>query len=52
MNVVSMTDPQRAARGVLSVLSLQFEVAGDRPDWPVVRVFVDGQDPFAAAAPG
>ncbi len=51
MNVVSMNDPQRAARGGLSILSLQFEVAGD-PDWPVVRVLVDGQDPFAAVAPG
>src|SRR5215813_2841054 len=52
MNVVSMNDPQRAARGVLSILSLRFEVADDRPDWPVVRVLADGQDPFAAVAPG
>jgi hypothetical protein len=52
MNVVSMNDPQRAARGGLSILSLQFEVVDDRPDWPVVRVLADGQDPFAAVAPG
>jgi hypothetical protein len=47
-----MNDPQLAARGALSILSLQFEVVDDRPDWPVVRVLVDGQDPFAAVAPG
>lgn len=47
-----MNDPQRAARGDLSVLSLRFEVIDDRPDWPVVSVLVDGRDPFAAVAPG
>jgi hypothetical protein len=52
MSVVSMNDPQRAARGSLSIFSLQFEVVDDRPDWPVVRVLVDGQDLFAAVAPG
>jgi hypothetical protein len=52
MNVVSMNDAQLAARGGLSVLSLQFEVPGNRPDWPVVRVLVDGRAPFAAVAPG
>lgn len=52
MNVVSMNDPLRAARGGLSVLSLQFQVVDDRPDWPAVRVLVDGRDPFAAVAPG
>jgi len=52
MNVVSMNRAQLAARGGLSVLSLQFEVVDDRPDWPVVRVLVNGQDPFAAVAPG
>jgi hypothetical protein len=52
MNVVSMNDPQRAARGRLSILSLQFEVIDDRPDWPAVRVLVDGRDPFAAVARG
>lgn len=36
----------------LSILSLRFEVVDDRPDWPVVRVLVDGRDPFAAVAPG
>ena len=47
-----MNDAQRAARGGLSILCLQFEVIGDRPDWPVVRVLADGQGPFAAIAPG
>jgi hypothetical protein len=36
----------------LSLLSLRFEAVDDRPDWPVVRVLVDGRDPFAAVAPG
>jgi hypothetical protein len=36
----------------LAVLSLRFEVVDDRPDWPVVRILVDGRDPFAAVAPG
>src|SRR5215471_5720648 len=52
MNVVSVNDAQLAARGGLCILSLQVEVVGDRPDWPVVRVLVDGQDSFAAVAPG
>jgi hypothetical protein len=52
MNAASMNDSQRAAQGGLSVLSLRFEVVDDRPDWPVVRVLVDGRDPFAAVAPG
>jgi hypothetical protein len=52
MNVVSLKDPQQTARGGLSTLSLQFEVVDDRPDWPVVRVLADDQDPFAAVAPG
>jgi len=52
MNVASMNDPQQAARGGLAVLSLQFEVVHDRPNWPVVRVLADGRDPFAAVAPG
>jgi len=52
MNVVRMNDAQLAARGGLSILSLQFEVVDDRPDWPVVRVLVDGQDPFAAVVRG
>jgi hypothetical protein len=38
MNVVSMNHVQLAAKGGLSVLSLQFEVVDDRPDWPAVRV--------------
>lgn len=52
MNVVSMNDAQLASQGGLSVLSLQFEVVDNRPDWPVVRVLADGQEPFAAVAPG
>lgn len=52
MNAASMNDSQRAAQGGLSVLSLRFEVVDDRPDWPVVRVLVDGRDPFADVAPG
>lgn len=47
-----MNDPQRAAQGGPSVLSLQFVVLDGNPDWPVVRVLADGQDPFAAVAPG
>jgi len=47
-----MNDSLRAAHGGLSVLSLRFEVVDDRPDWPVVRILVDGRDPFAAVAPG
>jgi hypothetical protein len=52
MNVVSMNDAQPAPRGGLSLLSLQFQVVNDRPDWPVVRILVDGREPFAAVAPG
>ena len=52
MNVVSMNDQQQAARGGLSILSLQFEMVDDCPDWPLVRILVDGRDPFAAVAPG
>jgi hypothetical protein len=33
-------------------LSLRVQVIDDRPDWPVVSVLVDGQDPFAADTPG
>lgn len=47
-----MNDRQRPARGGLSILSLQFEVIDDHPDWPVVSILVDGRDPFAAVAPG
>jgi hypothetical protein len=51
MNAASMNGLPRAARGGLSVLSLQFEVVGDSPDWPAVRVLVDGLDLFGAVAP-
>lgn len=52
MNAVNMNYSQRAAQGGLRILSLRFEVVANRPDWPVVRVLVDGQDPFGAVAPG
>ncbi len=52
MNVASMNDSRQAARSGLSVLSLRFQIIDNRPDWPVVSVLVDGQDPFAAATPG
>jgi len=52
MNVVSMNNPQQTVRGGLSILSLQFEVVDHNPDWPDVRIFADGRDPFAAVAPG
>lgn len=52
MNAASMNYAQPAAGRGLSVLSLQFEVVDSRPDWPVVRVPVDGRDPFAGVAPG
>jgi len=45
-----MNVQQHAARGRFSILSLQFEVVDDCPDWPVVRVLVDGRDPFATIA--
>lgn len=34
----------------ISTLSLSFEVLDSRPDWPVVSIRVNGQDPFAAVA--
>jgi hypothetical protein len=51
MNVVNMNDQEPARRGI-STLSLQFDVIDGRPDWPVVRVLIDGCDPFSAVAPG
>lgn len=47
-----MKQRNNPARSGLSVLSLQFQVVGDRPDWPVVQILVDGIDPFAADRPG
>ena len=42
---------QRQADSGLSVLSLRFEVPEDgRPDWPVVAIRVNDQDPFATVA--
>jgi hypothetical protein len=52
MNVASMNVSGQAARSGLSVLSLRFQIVDNRPDWPVVSVLVDGQDPFAAATSG
>lgn len=34
----------------LSVLTLAFEVLDDRPDWPVLSVRVDGENPFGSVA--
>lgn len=34
----------------LSVLALQFDVVDNGPDWPVVTILVDGEDPFAKVA--
>lgn len=39
------------ATSSVSVLSLRFQVVDDRPDWPVVAVLVDDEDPFARVAP-
>jgi hypothetical protein len=44
-----MTDAPRADNG-LSILVLEFEVLDDRPDWPVVTIRVDGNDPFTKVA--
>lgn len=34
----------------VSVLALGFEILDDRPDWPVVTIRVDGEDPFKGVA--
>ena len=36
----------------LSVLTLGFEILDGRPDWPVVTIRVDGEEPFASVASG
>lgn len=36
----------------LSVLTLEFEVLDDQPDWPVLAIRIDGQLPFAQVAKG
>lgn len=46
-----MNNPPHAPRG-LSILSVRFEETDRGPDFPVTRFLVDGQDPFAGAAPG
>lgn len=43
-NVSSHSEP-------VSVLTLRVE-GRDTPDWPVVRILVDGEDLFEQAAPG
>lgn len=48
-NAPSMSDARPADSG-LSVLSLQFEVAHSGPDWPVVSIQVNGNDPFEDVA--
>jgi hypothetical protein len=50
MNVAGMNATQKTARSGRSVLSVQFQVLDDRPDWPVVQVLVDGRDLFAKVA--
>jgi hypothetical protein len=52
MNADDMNSARQTARGGLSVLSLRFQVFDDRPDWPVVQVLADGDDPFIDVAPG
>ena len=44
-----MIDTPKRSRQV-STLSLEFQTLTN-PDWPVVRVLVDGQDPFTDVAP-
>jgi hypothetical protein len=46
-----MNDDSRHTSG-LSVLTLRFEVLDDRPDWPVVTILVDGENPSASVADG
>lgn len=40
-----------ASMNRLSQLRLAYEVT-ENPDWPEVRIYVDGEDPFDAVAPG
>src|SRR4051812_40249132 len=48
-NTAHMRDAPKAESS-LSVLSLEFEVLDNRPDWPVLSVRVDGDNPFAKIA--
>jgi hypothetical protein len=41
---------ERQPDGGLSVLSLHVDVIESGPDWPVVTIRVDGQDPFSGVA--
>lgn len=45
-----MTDPQPAS-GHVSVLKLDV-IGGENPDWPQVRILIDGHDLFGVVAPG
>jgi hypothetical protein len=38
--------------GHVSVLQFRFLILNDRPDWPAVRVLVDGREAFADQLPG
>lgn len=38
--------------GYVSALQLRFLVLGNRPDWPVVQVLVDGREAFVDELPG
>jgi hypothetical protein len=44
-----MNDVSRST-GRLSVLTLRFDVLDDGPDWPVVTIVVDGENPFGVVA--
>jgi hypothetical protein len=48
-SAASMNDVSRRD-SALSVLSLRFEVLDDRPDWPVVSILVDSENPFRSEA--
>lgn len=50
-NAPAMSDARPADTG-LSVLSLHIEVADRDPDWPMVSIRVDGNDPFREVADG
>jgi hypothetical protein len=48
-SAASMNDVSRPAGG-LSVLTLRVDVLDDDPDWPVLAIVVDGENPFDLVA--
>jgi hypothetical protein len=46
-----MSNVSQVAEG-LSLLTLRFDVLDDRPDWPVVTILVDSEEPFRSVAAG